>query len=42
MKMMLTAFAAIVVIAIGADLALDRIGFSTSDRTAGEAVRLGD
>ena len=40
MKAMLLAFAAIIVISIGADAALDHIGFSSADRAAGGAVRL--
>lgn len=40
MKPMLLAFLAIVVISVGADIALDRIGFSTQEQTAGDAVRL--
>ncbi|WP_256370149.1 hypothetical protein [Labrenzia sp. PHM005] len=42
MKAMLTAFAAIVVIAIGANQVLDRAGFSSADQTTGNAVRLGN
>jgi len=42
MKTMLTAFAAIVVIAVGANFILGQAGFSSQDRTAGAAVRLGD
>jgi hypothetical protein len=41
MKTMLLAFAASIVLAIGADLGLDMIGFSAADRTAGQDVRLG-
>lgn len=40
MKAMMTAFAAIVVISIGAWYGLGQIGFSAADRTSGEAVRL--
>lgn len=40
MKSMLTAFAAIAVIAVTADLGLHRAGFSAAERTSGEAVRL--
>ena len=42
MKAMLIAFAAIIVIAIGANVALDNVGFSSEERTAGSAVRLDD
>ncbi len=38
---MLLAFLAIVVIAIGANLTLQRVGFSSQDKTSGDAVRLG-
>jgi len=37
---MLTAFVAIAIIAVGANLVLDNIGFSSQERTAGSAVRL--
>ena len=40
MKAMLSAFAAIIVIMFGADLALDRIGFSAEERTSSPDVRL--
>ncbi len=40
MKTMIVAFIAVFVIAIGADYALDFSGFSTEDRTSGDAVRL--
>lgn len=40
MKAMLTAFVAIAIIAVGANLVLDNIGFSSQERTAGSAVRL--
>lgn len=40
MKTMLLAFAAIVIIAIGSNLALRSQGFSSADRAQGEAVRL--
>ena len=40
MKAMLSAFAAIVVIAIGANLALNNAGFSAAEQSAGDAVRL--
>ena len=39
MKTMLFAFLAMVVIAVGADVAFDLIGFSTQDATSGAAVR---
>ena len=42
MKAMYTAFAATVVISIAAYYMLGEIGFSSQDRLAGEAVRLGD
>lgn len=37
---MLTAAVAIVVIAVGANLILENIGYSSQDRTAGSNVRL--
>lgn len=40
MKPMYLAFLAIVVLAIGSDLVLDRIGFSSQERSAGNSVRL--
>ena len=40
MKAMLTAFLAIVVIAVGAYFGLQEAGFSSSDRQTGDAVRL--
>ena len=40
MKTQLFAFAAIVVLAVGADLILDQIGFSSSERSASDSVRL--
>ncbi len=42
MKAMLAAFVAIVVIAVGANYILGQVGFSSQDRTAGDAVRLDD
>jgi len=42
MKSMLLAFAAIAVIAVGADVVLDQIGFSSQERMSGPAVRLSD
>ena len=41
MKTMLIAFAAIIVIAVGANLVLENMGFSTAQETAGADVRLG-
>ena len=40
MKAMLTGFAAIVVIAIGANVVLQNAGFSAEERNSGTAVRL--
>lgn len=40
MKAMLVAFAAITVIAIGSNLILGNVGFSTAERGSGPAVRL--
>ncbi|MEL6619911.1 MAG: hypothetical protein AAFP16_13610 [Pseudomonadota bacterium] len=40
MKAMLIAFAAIAVIAVGANVILEQSGFSTQERAAGNAVRL--
>ncbi len=40
MKAMLTAFAATIVIAIGASYALEYAGFSSQERTASTSVRL--
>ena len=40
MKTMIVAFVAVFVIAIGADFALDNIGFSTEEQTSGDAVRI--
>lgn len=40
MKAMFTAFAVIVVIAIGSNLILKQSGFSSQDRAVGAAVRL--
>lgn len=40
MKVMLLAFVAVGVIAIGASYALQEIGFSSQDRNAGSSVRL--
>lgn len=42
MKAMLIAFVAIAVIAVGANYILGQAGFSSQERTAGSAVRLGD
>ena len=40
MKAMFIAFAAIIIIAVAADLILDQIGFSSMERTAGVNVQL--
>lgn len=40
MKAMLTAFAAIAIIAFGSNLVLDNAGFSAAERGSGSAVRL--
>jgi hypothetical protein len=40
MKAMLTSFAAIALIAIGASFGLDRAGFSSEEVNSGSAVRL--
>ncbi len=40
MKAMLTAFAAIAIIAIVANVGLDYAGFSAADRTSAESVRI--
>lgn len=40
MRMMLLAFVAIAVIAVGAWYGLQQAGFSASEQAAGEAVRL--
>lgn len=40
MKAMLTGFAAIIVISVGAYFALNEAGFSSAERTAGPSVRL--
>lgn len=40
MKAMLLAFLSIFVIAVIADLALDRAGFSTEQQTTGSSVRI--
>ena len=42
MKAMMTAFAAMIVIAIGANYVLEGAGFSSADQTSGNAVRLGN
>ncbi len=41
MRTMLIAFLAMVVIAVGADILLDLIGYSTQATTSGPAVRSG-
>ncbi len=40
MKAMLAAFAAIAIIAVGANFGLQQAGFSAADRTSGDAVSL--
>ena len=40
MKAMLIAFVAIAVIAVGSNLILGKVGFSSKDRAAGSSVRL--
>ncbi len=40
MKPMLIAFAAIIVIAVGSDLILNQMGFSSADVSASSSVRL--
>ncbi len=40
MKAMLAGFALIALIAVGADLALEGVGYSAQDRNSGTAVRL--
>ncbi|WP_264756407.1 hypothetical protein [Tritonibacter mobilis] len=40
MKAMLTGFALIAAIAVGADFTLERAGFSAQDQNSGAAVRL--
>lgn len=42
MKAMLLAFAAIIVIAVGANQALTHMGFSSADQTTSASVRLGE
>lgn len=42
MKAMLFAFVAIIVIAVGANLVLDSMGFSSAGNNTSAAVRLGD
>ena len=42
MKAMLFAFVAIIVIAVGANLVLDGMGFSSAGSNTSAAVRLGD
>jgi len=42
MKAMLLAFAATVVIAVGAYFTLHEIGYSAEDKTSGADVRLGE
>ncbi|MEJ6403849.1 hypothetical protein [Yoonia sp. 2307UL14-13] len=40
MKAMLAAFAAIALIAVGANVILDNVGFSSAEQGSGSAVRL--
>ena len=40
MKAMLAGFALIAVIAVGADLVLDQVGFAADEKHAGDDVRL--
>ncbi len=40
MKAMLIAFAAIVIISVGANLILENLGFSSAQKAAGPAVRV--
>ena len=40
MRAMLTAFVAVAVIAVGADIILDNVGYSSQDRGSSSAVRL--
>lgn len=40
MKVMMTAFAATVIIAVGANFALNYVGFSSAEQATGSAVRL--
>ena len=40
MKAMLTAFLAIAIIAVGSFFGLKEVGFSSSERQSGDAVRL--
>lgn len=42
MKAMLSAFAAIAIIAVGSNLILGNVGFSSQERTSSAAVRLDD
>ncbi|WP_256386387.1 hypothetical protein [Labrenzia sp. VG12] len=42
MKAMLLAFAAIVVISVGANQVLHNIGFSSADQSTSSSVRLGN
>jgi hypothetical protein len=41
MKAMLLAFAAIIVIAVGSNQALEHMGFSSAEQTSSSSVRLG-
>ncbi|MFC6637340.1 hypothetical protein [Sulfitobacter sediminilitoris] len=40
MRAMITAFVAVAVIAVGANIILDNVGFSSQDRSSSNAVRL--
>ncbi len=42
MKAMLTAFAALIVLTIGASQVLDRAGFSSAEQGSSSSVRLGN
>lgn len=42
MRAMLTAFAAIIVVAIGASQTLKQVGLSSAEQATGSSVRLGD
>ncbi|QFT30318.1 hypothetical protein K1718_06345 [Roseibium porphyridii] len=42
MKAMLLAFVATAVIAVGASLTLDRMGYSSAQQATGSSVRLGN
>ena len=40
MKAMLAAFAAVIILAVAADFALDYAGYASEDRLSGQAVRV--